>query len=238
MTEPGTPAQVHIDVALLPEGEHESAKALERALSRLDDLAEEFHATVNLVVFALKQGQEASQEIREIRHTGEEAPSDTLRRERHLDIWKTMAGRNGAIVINGFWETTQRINKLLGRCPSLRGLVDFGKRDAGQAAFLTAFPDITPLRHSTAHPEHNILPEEMVRNSIKGSGPITGFEIKGDTTLTSVTDVLFVENGELNFCASMNGKLVKYSLSAGSLEVLRSVAASYGEMFEPVRWPR
>jgi hypothetical protein len=203
---------VFMDRNNLPKDEHEAARSIEHNLIMLDMIADEFRQTVDLYLFAHAR----KSAIMAQRRANMSAPLNARRFGNLPDSGEMIglikiAGRNGAVVANGFARIMEAINST--KAPTIWAKADQTERRKGTKLFASEFPTIEGIRTSAAHPgELAKSPTEQQRHRLSKAVRSTSI-IAGEGSGVYISDMMHGSPDKLVFGASVMGDFVEYELS-------------------------
>ena len=213
MSSPNRPPELYHEV--MPEDEREHGKFVERNLSGLNSLIDDFKAATALTHWAAHQSR------------SQPPMSDD---KFTLGKWSNIGARAGALYLYGFHRTSQALNDALAKCPSIQPYYD--RKDLGAAwkAFDAAFPSFADVRRGAAHPgELYNSASKQSDHAVKDGLDIPGF-IKAAPGAQVIVDSSLI-NGA--FTCTIDGKAVSYSPGDKAIAALEDVLRQVRRGLEP-----
>jgi len=208
---------LYIDHNSLPEEERKASRVVEENLRALLDLVEDFRSTLDLFNHV---------------NTLEPDPAAPHRRGR----WSEIAGRNGALVVYGFWQVMEAINAL--KAPTLWQRADVQERRTGDSLFTARFPQIAAIRISAAHPgELSATPQERKKHGLNEAVENQMISVAANSG-TFIESMMVVAGKKMTYSSSVKGKLVSYELSEESAQALEQIVGQYLVAFMPLEDPK
>jgi hypothetical protein len=196
----------------LPEEEHEAALQVTTALRAMMFYQHDFRAALALFDFSRA-------EIERTRGT------DDLDRS-FVSEWTFLAGRDGAMSIFHFGKSIKIINNALGKCPTVRRLMDESELKRGRKLMQQLFPNFESVRHSIAHSAE--LMKDTSRHVV--TGPYEKGNLRIESGAVMFGRNCFIGDGR-TFFNTFEGEIQTYDLSPATLDGLQSVRTAFNAAF-------